>query len=147
MEQPPTDPWGNPLPPAPPAPSLPPAPPGVRPTASGSWWGDGTEAAPAATDPWGVAAPPAPTKTPGAAIGGLIASLVGIVVCGVVLCPVGVALGFAARSTIRRTGAPGDGLAIAAIVVGVVGFILNVVMIIALFTNPNLMDQLNDTSV
>ena len=64
--------------------------------------------------------------------------------CGVVLCPVGVALGFAARSTIRRTGAPGDGLAI---VVGVVGFILNVVMIIALFTNPDLMDQLNDTSV
>ena len=123
-----------------------PPPPSHRPPGSESWWGDDTSPASAGTDPWADTLAPTTNKTPGLAIGGLIASIVGVVVCGVVLCPIGVALGFAARSTIRRTGAPGDGLAIAAIVVGVVGFILNVVMIIALFSNPDLMDQLNGTS-
>lgn len=122
-------------------PSVPPAPPTGAPpppsTAPGDptdWWGD---AAPGAGPPH---APAASAGTPQLAVWALISAIAGFLFCGVVLGPLGVVLGFLARQRIRAHGTPGDGLAIAAMVVGTVAFVVNVAVIAVLLANPDLLD-------
>jgi len=81
----------------------------------------------------------APTRTSTMAVWALVCAVVGLFGCGVVLGPVAVALGRQARRTVRRTGEAGDGLAMAAIVVGwaaIGSWLLAVVLIAAAGFGP-----------
>jgi hypothetical protein len=125
----PTDPWGNP----------------VEPPAS-PWWGTGANdpettgaAGPGADDP----APGARSGARGLAISGLVSGVVGFFVCGVVLGPLATVLGVLARRRLRAAGEPGEGLATAAIVLGVIVFVLNIVVLIYVFTNPDALDSVD----
>jgi hypothetical protein len=53
-------------------------------------------------------------------------------VCALTIAPVGLGLGIAARKQIRRTGEGGDGLALAAIIIGAIATGLFVVLIVVL---------------
>ena len=77
---------------------------------------------------------------PPLAVWALVSSIAGFLLCGVILGPLGVALGFVARQRIRAEGAPGDGIALAAIIVGVAAFVVNVAVIAVLLANPDLME-------
>lgn len=84
-----------------------------------------------------------PSKTtPGLAIGALITAIAGFVVCGVLLSPAAVIMGVKARTRIRTDGTRGEGLATAAIVVGILGFVLNVVVLAAVLSDPGFLDGL-----
>jgi hypothetical protein len=77
-------------------------------------------------------APARPTGTNGKAIGALVTSLAGLMLCGVPSI-VGVILGVIAMRETKRTGQEGYGLALAGVIVGalaVVGWLLYVVVII-----------------
>jgi hypothetical protein len=78
----------------------------------------------------------------GMAIGSLVCAIVGLLVCGVVLEPVAIVLGFVARNRIRQSNGmlKGEGLALAGIVVGIVGFVLAVIVFFVLLSNPDLFD-------
>lgn len=158
--QPPTDPWGNPLPPprppasggaVPPPPPPPPPPggssnfpyggdprgvPGANPLPQPDWWGDN----PTATGNGVSPVAPTPSGTPRIAIWALISAIAGFLACGLALGPLAVVLGVKARQRIRTEGTSGDGLALAAIVVGVAAFALNVVVIAVLLANPDLLE-------
>lgn len=167
----PTDPWGNPLPDQPPSdppdsvPGTGPGGPDHTPTpgssgnpAGGNWWGDPTSDAGPSTggaSPWfpegegfttsGGADTDNPLRssTPPLAIISLVVAIAGFVVCGVLLSPLAVYLGYRARSRIDATGASGRGLATAAIVVGIVGFVLNLAVLVMVLTNPDFLEQLD----
>lgn len=118
--------------------------PGVGTTApsgealTGDWWGDNPTAplaGPETADP-GVKA----QTTSGLAIGALITAIAGFLVCGVLLSPAAVIMGVKARSKVRIEGTRGEGLATAAIVVGVLGFVLNVVVLAIVFSTPGIFD-------
>lgn len=110
-----------------------PTPPGPQggqgtPPASGPPPGPGWSQPPGAAAPAGAAPP-----TNGLAIGGLIASIVGLMtlwLCGLGILGLvpGLVLGFVARNQIRSSGGQqgGEGLALAAIIVGGVGLALAV---------------------
>lgn len=74
------------------------------------------------------------------AIWALVLGIAGFLLCGVVLGPLAVVLGFLARQRIRTEATPGEGIAVAAIVVGAIAFALNVVVAVVLIANPELMD-------
>ena len=74
------------------------------------------------------------------AVWALVSAIAGFLFCGVVLGPLAVVLGFLARQKARAEGASGEGLAIAAIVIGVAAFVVNVAVIAVLLANPDLMD-------
>lgn len=78
--------------------------------------------------------------TSGLAIGALITAIAGFLVCGVLLSPAAVIMGVKARSKVRIEGTRGEGLATAAIVVGVLGFVLNVVVLAIVFSTPGIFD-------
>ena len=92
------------------------------------------------SDPYGQMGYPAPRSTEGLAIASLVVSCVGVLgLCaygfGGLLGIVGAILGHVARGRIRRSGAEGDGMALAGIIVGwiaaAVGILIIVVMIVA----------------
>jgi hypothetical protein len=114
-----TDPWGNPIP-APSATDL------SRPTPDSSR-NEGTAT--------------------GALVGGILALLCGVAGgAGVVIGPVAVVLGLTARRRIRQApGAlKGDGLAVAGIVMGIVGAVISIVWILVLVANPDLVEEIRD---
>jgi len=107
----------------------------VPPDGAADWWGDGAG--------WGSGngdAPPPRPGTPPMAVWSLVSAIAGFLFCGVVLGPLAVVLGILARQRVRAEGTTGDGIAIAGIVVGVAAFIVNVVVIAVLLSNPDLMD-------
>lgn len=66
----------------------------------------------------------------GMAITGFILSLVGVPCCGFILGPVGAVLGFLALNGMKRTGnQAGRGLALAAVIIGIIALILNLIII------------------
>ncbi|HEX6969810.1 MAG TPA: DUF4190 domain-containing protein [Micromonosporaceae bacterium] len=65
---------------------------------------------------YGYPAPPTAPTTNGLAIAALVCSLAGIATC--ISAPVGAILGHIARRQIRERGEGGDGMALAAIIVG-----------------------------
>lgn len=71
-----------------------------------------------------------------------MASIAGFVTCGIFLGPLGTWLGFRARNRIDQTGSPGRGLATAAIVLGIIAFVLNLVVLVAVLTNPEFLNDL-----
>lgn len=173
-DQVPTDPWGNPLPPeqwpkAPPPP--PPMPPDAGPTGwaqpdpgslpPDAWAPRSYE--PGAQPPVGYQPPPgyppgygqpqwgAPPKNEGMAVGalvcGIIGTLCGVIGCfGVVIGPVAIVLGVVARRRIRDNGGftRGDGLALAGIVLGIIGTVASIGWLIAFATIPELRDRLSE---
>lgn len=142
------DPWGNPLPVGPPTqpPTAPPPAPAANgaPVGSADWWGDTTAPAPEGADPGTGRAPrnPAAGGTPQIVVWGLVAAIAGFLICGVFLGPAAVFMGISGRKRVRSTGAPGEGLAVAAIVLGVICFVVNVVVIVVILSNPDLAEQL-----
>jgi hypothetical protein len=151
----PTDPWGNPVyqplsPPYRPTPSGEPPrdaepPPGAdaseQPPAS-DWWG--TSGPATASQGGGVAG--ASSGGRGLAISGMVAGVVGFLALGLLLGPLAIVLGVLARRRLRSADEPGTGLATAAIVLGVIVFVLNVVAIIYFITNPDAFDQFDGTT-
>lgn len=126
--------------------------------AGDNWWGDpngGSETPTGGASPWfpenqGFTTPggadtdsPLRASTPPLAIISLVVAIAGFVVCGVVLSPLAVYLGYRARSRIDATGSSGRGLATAAIVVGIVGFLLNLAVLVMVLTNPDFLEQLD----
>jgi hypothetical protein len=93
----------------------------------------------------------APPKTEGMAIGALVCGILGTL-CGVIGCfglligPVGIVLGVVARRRIRESGGmtKGEGLALAGIVLGIIGTVASVGWLIAFATVPELRDRLNE---
>lgn len=139
-----------------PQPGPPPGPvPGEQPPGGtqppGDWWGDAPASASAipGQPPMGPAPmemPTGPARTDPKAIWGLVLSIVGLLVCGVVLQPIAIVLGFLSRKSIRESyGAlKGDGLAIAAIVIGIIGFILSVIVLVTVLSDPDFLDQIDN---
>jgi peptidyl-prolyl cis-trans isomerase B (cyclophilin B) len=76
------------------------------------------------------------------AIIALVLAIAGFIVCGIFLSPLAAYLGYRVRNQIDRTGAQGRGLATAAIVVGIVGFLLNLVVVIVVITSPDFLSDL-----
>jgi hypothetical protein len=67
--------------------------------------------------------PPPPRRTNSMAIAAIITA--------VFVAPVGIVLGFVARSQIKRTGEDGKALATAAIVVGIAQLVLAIIVLVA----------------
>ena len=172
-EQVPTDPWGNPLPPdqRPPAPTGDPTAGGyAQPGAEQPGWAHpgpgeqpgygqpGPEHAPGAYTPqgWmpqGYGAPQwaGQPKTEGMAIGalvcGILSALCGVIGCfGLVVGPIAIVLGVVSRRRIRESGGltKGDGLALAGLVLGIIGTVASVGWIIAFATWPELRERLEE---
>ncbi len=74
-------------------------------------------------------------KTNGMAIGSLICGIVGLLLCGILLGPVAIGLGFAARKRIAESGGyeQGQGMATAGIIMGFVGVAIFVLFLLAGF--------------
>ena len=106
----PQDPFATPDPSQPPPSSQPPAP----------GYGPQFGQQPPYGQPFGAPPYPQQSGTSPMAIGALISAF---------LCsPLGIVLGFVAKSQIKKTGQSGDGLATAAIIVGVLSMVLGVVL-------------------
>lgn len=123
-----TDPWGN--------PTTGPPPPG---------WQTYDQAQPPGAPGFQNYGPP---RTEGTAIGSLVCAVVGLLLCGIILEPVAIILGFQARKKIRTSNGAlkGEGLALAGIVIGFVGLALAIVGIIILVNNPDFIDNLVSTT-
>jgi hypothetical protein len=166
-DQAPTDPWGNPLPPDQwpehtPPPPTPPTPPAGSEQAGwaqpdyGQYpqqnWSPQGYAPPGHPLSYGSAPGYGqPPKTEGMAIGALVCGILGTL-CGVIGCfglligPVGIVLGVVARRRIRESGGmtKGEGLALAGLVLGIIGTVASVGWLIAFATVPELRDRLNE---
>lgn len=160
-----TDPWGNPIPPSSPPhqpssgqqstgnPStehfpqtgqsfFPPDPNVGQP--QGSWNSGGTWQTPNPTDFPHIET----SRIEGTAIGSLVLGIVGLLLCGIILEPIAIILGFQARRKIRASNGAlkGEGLAAAGIVLGFIGTALAIIGIVILVQNPDLMDSFIVTS-
>jgi len=83
------------------------------------------------------AQPPGPIRTSGMAIAGFVCSLLGLVTCcGFILSLLGIVFGGVALGPTRRGEQAGAGLAIAAVVLGVVGILLGVAGWVIVATLP-----------
>ncbi len=111
---------------------------------AGDWWGDNPTVPLDDAGTFGATDPGAAARgsTPGLAIGALVTAIAGFVVCGVLLSPAAVIMGVKARTRIRNEGRQGEGLATAAIVVGILGFLLNVVVLAIVFSDPEFLNGL-----
>jgi hypothetical protein len=90
-------------------------------------------------DPYATARP---SGTNGKAIGALVTSLVSVSLCGCFIPSlVGVILGFIAMAETKRTGQDGHGMALAAVIVGIVTLIGGVFVIALAFLDPSLYDD------
>ena len=78
------------------------------------------------------------------AVWGLVSGIVGLFLCGIVLGPLGIVLGVMSRRRIEAEGGSGEGIAVAAIVVGAVVTLLYVVLVIVVATNPDLLESLDN---
>ena len=78
--------------------------------------------------PGGYAAP----RTDGLAIASLIVGILSLLCCGVILGPAAAIMGFISRNRITQSGGAigGGGLAMAGLILGVVGFLLWIVIVI-----------------
>lgn len=112
-----------------------PVPATAGPTAPADWWGDGTTVS--AGD--GAAGAAARGNSP-LAVWALVSGIAGFLLCGVVLGPLAVVLGYLARQRARAEGNPSEGLALAAMLIGTIAFVLNIVVIALLLANPDLLD-------
>ena len=147
-----TDPWGNPLPPEDQAPANPRPedfPPDFAPNPA--WPGPQAVSPPPSTNlspppvPPGWAPPPPAWSGPkfsGMAIAAMVCGILSIPCTGflgIILGPTALGLGVSARRTIARSNGwrKGEGMAIAGIVLGVIGIILSIVYLIFLIRNPN----------
>lgn len=164
-----TDPWGNPLPPedqAPPAPRPEDYPPDFssNPAWPGAQTPTGSPAPPNATNPptgwappppaWpGAPVPPQPAwqgpKFSGMAIAAMVCGILSIPCTGfvgIILGPTALGLGLSARRSIGNANGwkRGEGMAIAGIVLGVVGIILSIVYLIFLIRNPDFITDFVD---
>jgi hypothetical protein len=75
--------------------------------------------------------PVRPHGTNGKAIGALVASVAGVLGCACLIPSlVGIVLGFIAMSETKRTGQAGHGLAVAAVVVGILTLVLGGVVLV-----------------
>ena len=76
----------------------------------------------------GYAAP----RTDGLAIASLITGIVSLLCCGVILGPAAAIMGFISRNRITQSGGAigGGGMAMAGLILGVVGFLLWIVIVI-----------------
>lgn len=68
--------------------------------------------------------------TDGMAVASLVTSIAGFLVCVGLPGVVGALLGHSARRRIRQTGADGDGMALAGIIIGWIGFGLGIALVI-----------------
>ncbi|CAN5476892.1 hypothetical protein BH09ACT7_BH09ACT7_22000 [soil metagenome] len=76
-------------------------------------------------DPYDPYRPVAPPGTNGKAIGALVASVFGVLACGCLVPSLaGIVLGFIALGETKTTGQAGRGLAVAAVVVGILTLML-----------------------
>jgi hypothetical protein len=166
----PRDPWGNPLPPEdrapvdprpedypPPFPGDAPGTPGAVPPGYNPAWPPSAKA-PGGIPPvppgvpsqgWGQPDPWAPAKNDGMAVGSLVTGIFALLcglagILGIVLGPTAVTLGILARRRVARSNGAvkGEGLATAAIVMGVIGTLISIVYIIVLIRNPSLVDDI-----
>lgn len=100
---------------------------------------------------YGQGTPWAPSKNDGMAIGALVCGIFSLV-CGlagvfsVVLGPVAITLGFISRRRIRRSNGAlrGDGLAIGAIVMGIVGLLISIFWLVLFISSPELRQNITD---
>ena len=92
--------------------------------------------------PYDPYAPGRPSGTNGKAIGALVTSLVSVSLCGCFIPSlVGVVLGFIAMAETKRTGQEGHGMALAAVIVGIITLIGGVFVIVLAFLDPSLYDD------
>jgi len=77
-------------------------------------------------------------------VGALVCAIVGLLCLGIVLEPVALVLGLLARKRIRESNGTltGEGLATAAIVIGIVGLVLAIISFVWLAANPDAIDDL-----
>jgi hypothetical protein len=83
----------------------------------------------------------------GALVCGILSALCGVIGCfGLVVGPVAIVLGVVARRRIRESGGmtKGDGLALAGLVLGIIGTVASVGWIIAFATIPELRERLEE---
>jgi hypothetical protein len=132
-------------------PPLPPAQPGP------GWGGPGVPTQQSYFPPgapyqgYGQGSPWAPPKNDGMAIGALVCGIFSLV-CGliglfsVVLGPVAITLGFVSRRRIQRSNGAlrGDGLAIGAIVMGIVGLLISIFWLVLFISSPELRQNITD---
>lgn len=87
-------------------------------------------------------------KVSGMAIASLACGILSFLCFGVVLGPVAFVLGLNARRTIARSNGwrKGDGMAIAGIVLGIIGTVLAVITMIYVLRNPNALDNIFNTT-
>lgn len=100
---------------------------------------------------WPGQPPPASSapRTSGFAVTSLvlgIASLTCTGFLGIVLAPLAIVFGVRARRTISASNGwrTGDGLAVAGIVLGVIGIVISVVYLVFVLSNPNFLSDLVD---
>lgn len=165
-----TDPWGNPLPPEDQAPANPkpedyppdfapnpawpggtsspsqPLPPPPPPPPHGQPTWEGAPPAWPGYPPPPQAAPAGP-KFSGMAIASLVCGILSITCTGflgIVLGPTALGLGLRSRRTISASNGwrKGDGMAIAGIVLGVIGIVASIVYLVFLIQNPNFLTDL-----
>ena len=162
----PTMPPGPPEPPLPAPPSAPATPQAPDTETNPAWPGrqsgsDGSnppapvpfpQAYPAQSQFNGYPAPPPPIpagpRVSGMAIASLVCGLVGLLCFGIVLAPTAFGLGLAARRSIRSSNGwrTGDGMAIAGIVLGIVGTVLAIVTMVYVLKNPDYLNNLFNTT-
>jgi hypothetical protein len=83
----------------------------------------------------------------GALVCGIVGSLCGVIGCfGLIVGPVAIVLGLVARRRIRDAGGmtKGDGLALAGLILGVIGTVLSVGWLVAFAVSPELRERLEE---
>jgi hypothetical protein len=88
-------------------------------------------------------------KNDGMAVGGLVTGIFALLcglagILGIVLGPTALTLGILARRRVARSNGAvkGEGMATAAIVMGVIGTLISLVYVIVLIRNPGLVDDI-----
>ncbi len=94
--------------------------------------------------PLPVSMPPAARKSNQLAIWAMVTGIIGFLCCQF-LSPVAIVLGMVALSQIKqRPGEQGSGFAITGIVLGIISLIVAVIVIIVLFSSPQLLQNLGN---
>jgi hypothetical protein len=109
-------------------------PPGDQPTSANPYEWAPAGAPPTAPGyaypaPYGHAYPAPVARNNGLAIASMVVSIAAFAVCGGLLGIVGAILGHVARRQIREQGGEGDGMALAGIIVGWIGFAIGLALV------------------
>ena len=147
-------PGAKPGPPAPPAPPFQPGQQGQPGQPGPGWGGPGVPPQqpyypPGAYQGYGQGTPWAPPKNDSMAIGGLVCAILSITCAGflgIILGPVGLVLGLNSRRRIRASngGLRGEGMALAATVIGAIGIVASIAYLGFLIANPNFVQDFLD---